>query len=84
MKRTKLEEYVSLIQILQKRGPLEQAQILHLGDVDGQKLTEELNFLLMSKIVGTQELGGFQIYFATPIGAKITEYFGQPTVKLKV
>ena len=83
MKRTKLEEYVSLIQILQKRGPLEKAQILHLENIESKQLAEELDFLLNNRIVKTQDSGGSQVYFSTPTCEKIIKYFGLPTVKLK-
>jgi predicted transcriptional regulator len=83
MKRTKLEDYVSIIQTLKKRGPIDKRQISNIEKMDSQELTEYLEFLLANNIVEKQDSGKKQVYVVTLIGTKIIKYFCETNNEIK-
>jgi predicted transcriptional regulator len=83
MKRTKLEDYVSIIQTLKKRGPIDKRQISYIEKMDSQELTEYLEFLLANNIVEKQDSGKKQVYVVTLIGTKIIKYFCETNKEIK-
>jgi len=76
MKRTKLEEYIAIINILLVNGALELKGVVGLSGIDSVKVSDSLTFLLeIHAIEKTLNLKGMQLYNATSKGLKVVKYF---------
>ena len=84
MKRTKLEEYLAIIDTLFTKGPVDLTQISNLVRIDISTLSKYLDFLTkQSAIAGFYRSDGTLCYFASPVGIKIIRYFGLDKDKTK-
>ncbi len=77
MKTSKLQDYIAIIDILQKKGPIELAQISNLILIDSKSLANHIDFLLSQKVLDKRDYLGSQVYDLTPLAFKILTFFGK-------
>jgi hypothetical protein len=76
LKRSKLEEYIAILQILLVHGPLSQTEIQNRTRLTKIDLKKDLVFLLEQEIVEKKPNGAAASYVASPLGARLVSYFG--------
>ncbi|MCW3996177.1 MAG: hypothetical protein NWE98_08545 [Candidatus Bathyarchaeota archaeon] len=75
MKRTKLEEYLAIIETLIVHGPIGTAELAQLSSLDDAKLGENLSFLFEQNTIEKRRLGNSVTYLVSPLGIRIFKYF---------
>jgi hypothetical protein len=76
LKRSKLEEYIAILQILLVHGPLSLSEIENHACLKKIDLKKDLAFLLEQAIVEKKTAGTAASYVASPLGARLVSYFG--------
>ncbi len=77
MKTSKLQAYIAIIEMLQKKGPMELTQISKITLIDNKSLGEHVEFLLSQKVLDKQDYLGSQVYDLAPLAFKILKFFGK-------
>ncbi len=76
MKRTKLEDYLAILQILLiNKRPLELSEIQNATRIDSSELEEQLVFLQEQNALKKEFSGAAQAFFLLPLGVKLVRYF---------
>ncbi|MCW4029522.1 MAG: hypothetical protein NWE92_07735 [Candidatus Bathyarchaeota archaeon] len=76
MKRTKLEDYLAILQILLiNKRPLELLEIQNATRIDSTELEEQLVFLQEQNALKKEFSGSAQAFFLLPLGVKLVRYF---------
>ena len=76
MKRSKLEMYVDILQVLAQRGPLKVTHIMYKANVNFSVLKEYLDFLLKQGLVEERTIRKQRIVYAvTQRGITVLKYF---------
>jgi predicted transcriptional regulator len=76
MRRSKLEMYVDILQILAQKGPLKLSHIMYKANLNCCILKEYLDFLIKQGLVEETPAGKRRIVFAaTPRGVSAVKYF---------
>jgi predicted transcriptional regulator len=76
MRRSKLEMYVDILQVLSRRGPLKLTHIMYKANVNCKVLKEYLDFLTKQNLVEERPVGKSRTVFAvTPRGITVLKYF---------
>ena len=76
MRRSKLEIYVDILQVLSRRGPLKLTHIMYKANVNCKVLKEYLDFLSKQNLIEQRTVGKSRTVFAiTPRGITVLKYF---------
>ena len=76
MRRSKLEMYVDILQVLSRRGPLKLTHIMYKANVNCKVLKEYLDFLTKQNLIEERIVGRSRTVFAiTPRGITVLKYF---------
>jgi predicted transcriptional regulator len=76
MRRSKLEMYVAVLQVLSKKGPLKFTHIMYKANLNCQVLTEYLDYLIKQDIVQKQTFSGNRVFYRlTERGITVIKYF---------
>jgi len=76
MRRSKLEMYVDILQVLSRRGPLKLTHIMYKANVNCKVLKEYLDFLTKQSLIEERAVGKSRTVFAiTPRGITVLKYF---------
>jgi predicted transcriptional regulator len=76
MRRSKLEMYVDILQVLSRRGPLKLTHVMYKANVNCKVLKEYLDFLLKQNLIEERIVGKSRMVFAiTQRGITVLKYF---------
>jgi len=76
MRRSKLEMYVDILQVLSRRGPLKLTHVMYKANVNCKVLKEYLDFLIKQNLIEERIVGKSRTVFAiTPRGITVLKYF---------
>jgi len=79
MKRSKLEMYVDILQILAQKGPLKLSHIMYKANLNCVVLKESLGFLIKQGLIEKKALEKQRspkiVFLATPRGVSAVRYF---------
>ena len=76
MRRSKLEMYVAVLQVISKKGPLKFTHIMYKANLNCQVLTEYLDYLMKQGLVQKQTFHGNRVFYRlTERGITIIKYF---------
>jgi predicted transcriptional regulator len=76
MRRSKLEIYIDILDVLALKGQLKLTHIMYKSNVNCKVLKEQLEFLIKNGLVEERILRKERIvYSATPKGIKVLKYF---------
>jgi len=76
MRRSKLEMYVDILQVLSVRGPLKLTHIMYKANVNCSVLKEYLDFLIKQSLVAERIVGkGRVVYAITERGSVVMKQF---------
>ena len=76
MRRSKLEMYVDILQVLSHRGPLKLTHVMYKANVNCKVLKEYLDFLIKQDLIEERPVGKNRTVFAiTQRGITVLKYF---------
>ena len=76
MRRSKLEMYVDILQVLSHRGPLKLTHVMYKANVNCKVLKEYLDFLIKQNLIEERPVGKNRTVFAiTQRGITVLKYF---------
>jgi predicted transcriptional regulator len=76
MRRSKLEMYVDILQVLSHRGPLKLTHVMYKANVNCKVLKEYLDFLIEQNLIEERPVGKNRTVFAiTQRGITVLKYF---------
>ena len=76
MRRSKLEMYVDILQVLSHRGPLKLTHVMYKANVNCKVLKEYLDFLIVQNLIEERPVGKNRTVFAiTQRGVIVLKYF---------
>jgi len=76
MRRSKLEMYVDILQVLSRRGPLKLTHVMYKANVNCKVLKEYLDFLIKQNLIEERPVGKNRTVFAiTQRGITVLKYF---------
>ena len=82
MKRTKLAEYVAIIKVLAKNGPMKSEEIASASRFAQARIQEELDFLVQQEAIKKLASKKTVTYAASSKGLKILKFFNiEPSVE---
>ena len=85
MRRSKLEMYVDILNVLAHRGPLKLTHIMYKANVNCGILNEYLDFLIKQGLVEKRTIKKEHIVFAvTQRGINVLKYFRELTLVLPI
>jgi predicted transcriptional regulator len=85
MRRSKLEMYIDILNVLAKRGPLKLTHIMYKANVNCSVLKEYLDFLIQQELVEEQVVGKKRIVYAvSEKGFNVLKYFRELKIMLPV
>ncbi len=85
MRRSKLEMYVDILNVLAHRGPLKLTHIMYKTNVNCNVLTDYLDFLIKQGLVEKRTITKMRIVFAiTQRGINALKYFHELTQALPI
>lgn len=78
MRRSKLEMYIDILQVLSLKGQLKLTHIMYKSNVNCSVLKEQLEFLIKTNLVEERKLRREKtVYAITPRGIHILKAFGE-------
>ena len=80
MKPTKLEEYLTLLQILLTHGPIQLTEIESFANLKRIELIKDLAFLFEQNVIEKNPSGTNPAYVISPLGLRLVKYFSLNTV----
>ncbi len=80
MKQTKLEEYITLLQILLTHGPIRLTEIEEFVSLKRIELRKDLTFLLEQNVIEKNPSSTTPAYVVSPRGLRLVKYFSLNTV----
>lgn len=75
MKPTKLEEYITLLQILLTHGPIQLTEIERFASLKRIELRKDLAFLLEQNVIEKNSSDTTSAYIVSPLGLRLVKYF---------
>jgi len=85
MRRSKLEQYVDILQILSHRGPLKLTHIMYKANVNCKVLKGFLDFLVKQSLIEERPNGRSRTLFAiTERGITVLKYFRELKLALPI
>jgi hypothetical protein len=83
MKPTKLEEYITLLQIILTQGPIQLTEIESFASLKRIELRKDLAFLLEQNVIEKNSSSTTPSYVVSPLGLRLVKYFSLNTVVKK-
>jgi predicted transcriptional regulator len=78
MRRSKLEMYVDVLNVLAQKGPQKPTHIMYQANFNPNTLRESLNFLIKQGLIAEETVGKTNIlYTITPRGTSVLKFFGE-------
>ncbi len=85
MRRSKLERYIDILNVLTNRGPLKSTHITYKANVNCNVLNEYLDFLIKQELVEKQIIEKEHMVFAiTSRGKNVLKYFRELPQELPI
>ena len=85
MRRSKLEIYVAILDVLANKGPMKMTHVMYKANVNGTVLKENLDFLINQKLVEERIIKKERTIFAvTQRGINVLKYFKELTKALPI
>jgi len=85
LKRSKLETYIDIINVLARNGPMKLTHIMYKANVNCNVLKGDLGFLIKQNLVEERTIKRERVVFtATQRGITVLNYFRQLTEMLPV
>jgi predicted transcriptional regulator len=85
MRRSKLEMYIAILNVLAHKGPLKLTHIMYKANVNCSILNEYLGFLIKQELVEKRTIQKEHIVFAvTQRGINVLKYFRELTLVLPI
>jgi predicted transcriptional regulator len=85
MRRSKLEMYIAILNVLAHRGPLKLTHIMYKANVNCSVLRENLDFLIKQKLIEERIIGKERTVFeVTQKGITVLKYFKELTNALPI
>jgi predicted transcriptional regulator len=85
MRRSKLEMYIAILNVLANKGPLKLTHIMYKANVNCSLLKEDLEFLIKQNLVEKRTLKKERTVFAvTQQGINVLKYFRELTKALPI
>jgi predicted transcriptional regulator len=85
MRRSKLEMYVDILNVLAQRGPLKVTHINYEANISCNVLKEYLNFLIKQGLIEERETGKNGVVYAnTARGASVLKFFRETNKVLTI
>lgn len=85
MRRSKLEMYIDILNVLARNGPLKLTHIMYKANVNCNILNEYLEFLIKQGLVEKRTIKKERIVFAvTQRGTTVLKYFRELTLFLPI
>ena len=85
MRRSKLETYVDILNVLAQRGPLKVTHIIYEANVNGSVLKEYLSFLIKQGLIEERVAGKSSVVYAnTARGTSVLKFFREMNKVLTV
>ncbi len=76
MRRSKLETYVDMLQMLTQHGPLKLTHVMYKANLNSNVTKENLDFLIQKGLVKEQIVGKRRLVYAiTQSGINVLKYF---------
>ena len=76
MKRSKLEIYVDILEVLSQRKPLKVTHIMYKANVNCRVLKTYLDFLTKQKLIEERMVGNGKVVYAnTAMGTEVLKFF---------
>lgn len=76
MRRSKLEMYIDILQVLSHRGPLKLTHVMYKANVNCKVLKEYVDFLIKQNLIEERQVGKSRTVFAiTQRGITVLKYF---------
>jgi predicted transcriptional regulator len=85
MRRSKLETYIAILNVLANKGPLKLTHIMYKANVNCGQLKEDLEFLINQNLVEKRTIKKEHIIFViTQRGINVLKYFRELTKVLPI
>jgi predicted transcriptional regulator len=85
MRRSKLEMYVDVLDVLAQKGPQKPTHIMYQANFNPNSLKESLNFLIKQKLIEEKAVGkNSTVYTNTARGTAILKFFKELNKTLTV
>ncbi len=85
MRRSKLEMYIDILNVLAHKGPLKLTHIMYKANVNCSILNEYLDFLIKQELVEKRTIEKEHIVFAvTKRGTNVLKYFHELSIALPI
>jgi predicted transcriptional regulator len=85
MRRSKLETYIAILNVLANRGPLKLTHIMYKANVNCSILREDLGFLIKQKLIEERTVKKEHTVFTiTQRGINVLRYFKEITKALPI
>ncbi|MGD8565938.1 MAG: winged helix-turn-helix domain-containing protein [Candidatus Bathyarchaeota archaeon] len=85
MRRSKLEMYINILQVLARRGPLKLTHIMYKANINCSVLKEYLESLIKNDLVEERPVGKSRIVYAiTQKGRTVINHFRELEQKLAI
>jgi len=76
MKRSKLEIYVDILEVLSQRTPLKMTHIMYKANVNCRVLKEYLDFLIKQRLIEERVVGNGKVVYANSAhGTEVLKFF---------
>ena len=85
MRRSKLEMYIGILNVVANKGPLKLTHIMYKANVNCNVLKDNLDFLIKQKLIEKRTISKDRIVFVvTPRGINVLKYFRELTKALPI
>ncbi len=85
LRRSKLETYIDILNVLARKGPLKLTHVMYKANVNCNVLKEDLDFLIKQALVEQRTIARQHIVFSvTQRGVTVLNYFRQLTQMLPI
>lgn len=85
MRRSKLETYIDILNVLARKGPLKLTHVMYKANVNCNVLKGDLGFLIEQGLVEERTIAGqYVVFTVTQRGVSVLNYFRQLTQMLPV
>jgi len=84
MRRSKLETYIAILNVLANKGPMKMTHIMYKANVNCSVLRDNINFLIKQKLVEKRIIKDHTIFAVTKSGINVLKYFKELTNALPI
>ena len=85
MRRSKLETYIDILNVLARKGPLKLTHVMYKANVNSNVLKEDLDFLIKQNLVEERTIARQHVVFTvTQRGVNVLNQFQQLTQMIPI